>query len=70
MNPYQTAHREQSDLGPYCLQYRLLINVYKQMREQMTIGINGGKGLIRGLMIQSSICLVPKNNITFLLQTF
>ena len=23
MNPGQTAHWEQSDLGPYCLQYRL-----------------------------------------------
>ena len=23
MNPDQTAPKEQSDLGPYCLQYRL-----------------------------------------------
>ena len=23
MDPDQTAHNEQSDLGPYCLQYRL-----------------------------------------------
>ena len=24
MDPYQTSPREKSDLGPYCLQYRLV----------------------------------------------
>ena len=27
MNPDQTAHKEQSDQGPYCLQYRLPKNI-------------------------------------------
>ena len=34
MNPDQTASKEQSDQGSFCLQYRL--PKYKQMREQMT----------------------------------
>ena len=32
MKPDQTAPKEQSDLGPYCLQYMLAKNIYKQMR--------------------------------------
>ena len=32
MNPDQTAQREQSDMGPYCLQYMLSKN-YRQTRE-------------------------------------
>ena len=35
MNPDQTAHKEQSDLGPYCLQYRLPMNISRQ-KEQWT----------------------------------
>ena len=46
MNPDQTTPREQSDLGPYCLQYRLS-KVCKQIREQMTIVLNGGKRVYR-----------------------
>ena len=34
---------EQSDLGPYCLQNRLPKNILKQIREQTTIVMNGGK---------------------------
>ena len=30
MNPDQTAPKEQSDLGPYCLQYRLLKNISRR----------------------------------------
>ena len=30
MNPDQTAPKEQSDLGPYCLQYRLPKNISRQ----------------------------------------
>ena len=44
MDTDQTAHqmllREQSDLGPYCLQYGL--PKYIIMREQMTAVISGG----------------------------
>ena len=44
MNPAQTAPlREQSDLGSYCLQYKLP----KYMgRENMTVAANGYKGLL------------------------
>ena len=35
MNPDQTAPREQSDLYPYCLQYRLAKNIGR-WEEQMT----------------------------------
>ena len=43
MNPYHTAPKEQSDLGLYCLQYRLPRFSNKQMRGQMAIFMNGGK---------------------------
>ena len=33
MNPDQTAPGEQSGLGPYCLQYRLLKNI-KDMKSR------------------------------------
>ena len=43
MNPDQTApKREQSDLGLHCLQYRLP-KLNKQMKEQMTKVMTGGK---------------------------
>ena len=35
MNPDQTAPKEQSDLGPYCLQYRLPIN-RKESKQQLS----------------------------------
>ena len=40
LNPDQTAPKEQSDLGPYCLQYRLYknINTQEQTRKAMTDG--------------------------------
>ena len=41
MNPDQTAPKEQSDLGPYCLQYRLPKNINRQ-EEQMTKFVTGG----------------------------
>ena len=41
MNPAQTAPKELSELGPYCLQYRL--STLEEMREQTTIDLNGGK---------------------------
>ena len=41
MNPDQTAPREQSDLDPYCLQYRLPKSISKQ-DEQMTKVMTGG----------------------------
>ena len=55
MNPDQTAPWEQSDLGPYCLQYRL------QKREQMTKVLTGGKGLT---FFEGSynVCLCPINS--------
>ena len=40
MNPDQTAPREQSDLDPYCLQYRLPKNISRQ-KEQTTKFITG-----------------------------
>ena len=44
MNPYHTAPKEQqSDMGPYCLQYRLTRFCNQQMRGQMAIFMNGGK---------------------------
>ena len=33
MNPDQTATLEQSDMGPYCLQYRLPINISRQEKQ-------------------------------------
>ena len=39
MDPNQTAPKH-SDLGPYCLQYSL----HMQMKEHMTAVLNGGKG--------------------------
>ena len=30
MNPDQTAAKEQADLGPYCLQYRLPKNISRR----------------------------------------
>ena len=48
MNPDQTAPREQSDLGSYCLQYMYMLSkVYKQVREQTTIVAMGRKGVKR-----------------------
>ena len=41
MNPGQAAPLEQSDLGSYCLQYRL------QMRGQTTKVVTGGK-MVKG----------------------
>ena len=41
MNPDQTAPREQSDLGSYCLQYQLPENISRQ-GEQMTKVLAGG----------------------------
>ena len=41
MNPDQTAPVVQSDLGPYCLQYRLPENIGRQ-EEQMTKVLAGG----------------------------
>ena len=42
MNPYQTSPKEQSDLGPYCLQYRLPKNISRR-EEQTTKAVTGGK---------------------------
>ena len=41
MNPYQTAPKEQSDLGRNCLQYRLPKNISRP-EEQKTNGVTGG----------------------------
>ena len=41
MNPYQTAPTEQSDMGLYCLQYRLPKSISRR-KEQMTKFMNGG----------------------------
>ena len=41
MNPDQTACREQSDMGPYCLQYRLHKNISRR-DEKITV-VTGGK---------------------------
>ena len=41
MGPDQTDQMEQSDLGPYCLQYRPPKYVIK--REQTSITVKGGK---------------------------
>ena len=40
MNPDQTAPK--SDLGAYCLQYRLPKNISRWMREHPTKVMNGG----------------------------
>ena len=41
MNPNQTARKEQSDSGPYCLQFRLPMTLSRiKSRRQV---INGGK---------------------------
>ena len=37
MNPVQTAPREQSDLGPYCLQYRLPSRWIKRLTGGKTV---------------------------------
>ena len=42
MDPDQTAPKEQSDLGPYCLQYRLPKNISRR-EEQTTKVVIGGK---------------------------
>ena len=44
MNPDQTAPKEQSDLDPYCLQYRVTTNT-SQREEQTTKVVTGGGGL-------------------------
>ena len=45
MNPDQTAPKEQSDLGPYCLQYRLPKNIStKESRQQVVSGRKMVKG--------------------------
>ena len=41
MDPDQTAPKEQSDLGPNCLQYRLPKNINLQ-EEQMTKVVTSG----------------------------
>ena len=41
MKPDQTAPKEQSDLGPYCLQYRLPGNISRR-EEQTTNVVTGG----------------------------
>ena len=33
INHEQTATKEQSDLGPFCLQHRLLMNISRQAEE-------------------------------------
>ena len=38
MNPGQTAPKVQSDLGPYCLQYRLTKNINRR-EEQRKKGV-------------------------------
>ena len=43
MDPDQTAPMEQSDRGPFCLQYRLLKNISRR-EEQTTQVVTGGKG--------------------------
>ena len=47
MNPDQTAPKEQSDLGPYCLQYWLHApkNLSRRV-EQMTQVVTGGLRVI------------------------
>ena len=42
MQPVQTAHKDQSDLGPYYLQYRQPKNVSRG-KEQATKFVTGGK---------------------------
>ena len=37
MNPDQTAPNEQSELGPYCLQYRLPKNRSRQEQQMIKI---------------------------------
>ena len=44
MNPDQTAPKEQSDLGPYCLHNRLTKNTSLR-EEQTTKVVIGGGGL-------------------------
>ena len=42
MNPDQTAPKEQSDLGPYCLQYRLTKNTSQREEQTTKVVIEGG----------------------------
>ena len=44
MNPNETASKEQSDLSPYCLQYRLLKKISRQVKQTATL-LTGGKRL-------------------------
>ena len=40
MKPDQTAHNEQSDLGPYCLQYRLPKHISRRWREEGYVSLD------------------------------
>ena len=54
----QTIVREQSDQGPYCLQYRLPKYIW-QMREQKTKAVTGGT--IVNHMTELLIIILPAN---------
>ena len=42
MNPDQTALEEQSDLGPYCLKYRLPKSISRPMEQTTKDDVTGG----------------------------
>ena len=43
MSPNETASKEQSDMSPYCLQYRLHKNISRQVKQTARL-LTGGKG--------------------------
>ena len=42
MNPDQTASKEQSDLGPICVQYRLLKDISRRRSNKKNAGLYKG----------------------------
>ena len=61
INPDQTAPKEQSDLGPYCLQYRLPKNISRRL-EQKTKVMTGRKSIkvSKGAKIRNRYNQVPQ----------
>ena len=59
MNPDQTA-REQSDLGPYGLQCKAT-KVYKQVKEQTTIVVNGRRRGKNKFLHNKYLCIAVKS---------
>ena len=41
INPYQTALKEQSDLGPYCVQNRLHKSISRREGQTTKVGTGG-----------------------------